>query len=153
MLREHFTACCIGKPMQNTENCKVEGELNNYIDSLLSNHTLLYSLSRFTACCIGKPIQNTENCKVEDELRKYIEYLFSKRTLLYSLSRFPINTNTSDCKVEIGRPISHTLTNTFTFSKHGPGCLGESNTSIPKGPPRRRDTLISALTPAGRKHF
>ena len=87
----------LGNPWK---TCKVEGELNNYIDFLLSNHTLLYSLSRFAACCIGKPIQNTENCKVEDELKNYIEYLFSKRTLLYSLSRFPINTNTSDCKVE-----------------------------------------------------
>ena len=75
-LREHFTACCVGKPMQNTENCKVEGELNNYIDSLLSNHTLLYSLSRFTACCIGKPIQNTENCKVEDELKNIMNIYF-----------------------------------------------------------------------------
>ena len=62
--------------MQNTENCKVEGELNNYIDSLLSQHTLLYSLSRFTACCIGKPIQNTENCKVEDELKNILNIYF-----------------------------------------------------------------------------
>ena len=59
MLPNRFAAFFNRKPIQNTENCKVDDELKEIIEYLFSKTSLLYSLSVF-------PINtNTSDCKVK----------------------------------------------------------------------------------------